>query len=91
MEAAFNEGGNEDVTARVLPRSQPSLRAAHRRLSGQLYETPGTADDANRRSGDDRQLARAAAPLMPNTHDLALNISPSGLGTRYIFHYTALF
>jgi hypothetical protein len=27
MEAAFNEGGNKDVTAHVLPDPQPSIRA----------------------------------------------------------------
>ena len=62
MEAAFKEGGNKDVTARVAG-SQPSLRARHRRLPGQLCEAPAAGDDAGRRPANYLRLAHKTASV----------------------------
>jgi hypothetical protein len=77
QEAAFKEGGNKDETSRV-----------HRRLSGQLYEALAASDEADRRRGDDRRLARAAAPMMPGAHatawSFAVQITIAAVQSRWL-------
>ena len=65
QEAAFKEGGNKDVTARVLPDLNHLFVQDTDGFPGNYAKLPPPLDDACRRRGDDWRLARAAPPLMP--------------------------
>ena len=59
------------MTARVLPDLNHLFVQDTDGFPGQLCEAPAADDDAGRRAGDDRRLARAAAPVMPGAHATA--------------------